>query len=258
VSTRVLLNDSPRQRICHARGLHQGDPLSLLLFILAMEVLSAIFHKGDSCALLQAMGVRQIKHRLSLYVDNLIMFIALVDSDLGLTSGILEVFEGASGLRCNLSKCQIALIRCEEFQVNLATNFFSCVMVEFPVRYLGIPLSTSKLPKSTWQYPIDSVADNLPAWKGSLMHRSGRLTLIKSTLSAMPVHTAICLELPAWVRKALIKIMRGFLWSSTEVVHGVKCAVAWKWVQCPLSTDGLSIPDLDRMGMVLRLRWLWK
>ena len=37
---RILLNGNPGRRICHARGLRQGDPLLLLLFILAMEVLN--------------------------------------------------------------------------------------------------------------------------------------------------------------------------------------------------------------------------
>jgi hypothetical protein len=50
------------------------------------------------------MDAHQIKHRLSLYADDFIMFIALVASGLGLTSGILEVFEGVSGLWCNMSK----------------------------------------------------------------------------------------------------------------------------------------------------------
>jgi hypothetical protein len=130
--------------------------------------------------------------------------------------------------------------------VNLATNYFPCAVVEFPIRYLGIPLSITKLPKTACRYLIDSVADKLPAWKGSMMHISGRLTLIKSTLSAVPIHTAICLELSAWVRKALIKIMRGFLWTGTEAV------------QRPLPEGGLCIPDLEKMGMALRLTWLWK
>jgi hypothetical protein len=55
------------------------------------------------------------------------------------------------------------------------------------------------------------VADKLLVWKGNLMHKSGRLTLMKTTMSIMPIHSAISLELPAWVRKALIKLMRGFL-----------------------------------------------
>jgi hypothetical protein len=41
-STRVLLNGRSGDRICHAKGLRQGDSLSLLLFVLVMEVLSAL------------------------------------------------------------------------------------------------------------------------------------------------------------------------------------------------------------------------
>jgi hypothetical protein len=83
------------------------------------------------------------------------------------------------------------------------------------------------------------------------MHKSGRLYLIKSTLSVVPIHTAISLELLAWVRKALIKLMRGFLWMGTEVAQGGKCSVAWNQVQRSLLAGGLGIPDLDSMGKAL-------
>jgi hypothetical protein len=45
--------------------------------------------------------------------------------------------------------------------------------------------------------------------------------------------------------------------TGTEAVHGAKCIVVWNQVQRPLSIGGLGIPNLDRMGMALRLRWLW-
>jgi hypothetical protein len=44
---RILMNGNPGEKICHARGLRQGDPLSPMLFLLVMEVLGALIHKVD-------------------------------------------------------------------------------------------------------------------------------------------------------------------------------------------------------------------
>jgi hypothetical protein len=151
-STKILINGAPGQRICHARGLRQGDPLSPLLFILVMETLNALFQKPEDGHLLQPLATRQIKHRVSLYVDGLVLFIAPVAADLSLTNEIFQLFGEASGLRCNYIKCQIAPIRCSEEQVSLgiplSTQLFPCAVVDFPIHYLGIPLSATSLPKS--------------------------------------------------------------------------------------------------------------
>jgi hypothetical protein len=42
-STKVLLNGAPEERVCHARSLRQGNPLSPFLFLLIKEVMSAMF-----------------------------------------------------------------------------------------------------------------------------------------------------------------------------------------------------------------------
>jgi hypothetical protein len=58
------------------------------------------------------------------------------------------------------------------------------------------------------------------------MHHSGRLTLIKTTLSAVPIYTSINLGLLQWLEKALQKVMKAFLWTGTEEVWNGKCLVA--------------------------------
>jgi hypothetical protein len=144
---------------------------------------------------------------------------------------------------------QMVAIRCNDDQRQLAATLFLCQQVEFPITYLGVPLSTGKLPRSVWQWLIDKVADKLPVWKGALMHRAGRLALIKSTLSAILIYTSICLGLPAWVHKALTKIIKAFLWAGLDAVKLGKCLVAWDRVQRPTQLGGLGVLDMRRMGM---------
>jgi hypothetical protein len=133
-------------------------------------------------------------------------------------------------------------------QQKLAASLFPCQHAEFPITYLGIPLSMGKLHRAVWQRLIDKVVDKLPVWKGALMHRAGRLTVIKSTLSVVPIYTSICICLPAWVHKAMTKIIKAFLWSGSR-----KCLVAWDCVQRPTQLGGMGVLDLKRMGMALRL-----
>ena len=64
-STRVLLNGSRGQRISHARGLRQGDPLSPLLFVLVMETLNSLLKLAETMGLLQPLHA-QIKERIFL------------------------------------------------------------------------------------------------------------------------------------------------------------------------------------------------
>jgi hypothetical protein len=45
-NTRVLLNSIPGCRICHEKGLRQGDPLSPMFFLFVMEMLNALTRRG--------------------------------------------------------------------------------------------------------------------------------------------------------------------------------------------------------------------
>lgn len=89
------------------------------------------------------------------------------------------------------------------------------------------------------------------------MNKSGQLALIRSTLSAIPVHITKNLKLDAWAMKALEKIMKAFLWIGTDTIINGKCSVAWAHVQRPRDLGGLGILDPVRFGQALQLRWLW-
>jgi hypothetical protein len=184
-----------------------------MLFLIIMEVLHALIWRSDVWGLFQQVGMCRLPHWASLYGDDLIMFVCLAARDLLHNWCIFSSFEGASGLGCNMAKCQLGPICCNEDQLAAAMTTFPYLVVDFLMKYLGIPLSVRKLPKSAWQPLVDKVAHKLPIWKGNFMHHSDRLTLIKTTMAAIPVYVSTSLGLPPWVIKALIKIMTDFLWT---------------------------------------------
>jgi hypothetical protein len=163
-------------------------------------------------------------------MDDLILFLSPVESDLHITKCILAMFEKALGLSCNLGKCQIAPIRCDDEQVQMVHGTFPCLITSFPVKYLGLPLSVCMLLKSSLLTLVDQMANRLPTWKGRLMHQSGQLSLIKSTLDAIPVYIAMSQELPVWLLRAFEKKFKSFMWTGTKVVHGG--SVWWCGVGC--------------------------
>jgi hypothetical protein len=160
-STRVLVNGEPDDLILHQRGLRYGEPLSPMLFILVMDVLNSLVMKASQQGLLQPLMGGGRGRRISVYADDVVLFLRPQPTKLSLVRDILKVFGEVSGLVTNFSKCSFTQITCEEHEVQAVQQVFPCNLVQFPCKYLGS--SSSK-----------KVAQNclfihwLPCWKASL------------------------------------------------------------------------------------------
>jgi hypothetical protein len=81
MTSRIMVNGKPGRPIKHVRGLHQGDPLSLMLFIIAMDPLQKILDIAAIEGLLIPEGTDPIKMRTSLYADDVVLFLRPISSD---------------------------------------------------------------------------------------------------------------------------------------------------------------------------------
>jgi hypothetical protein len=88
-----------------------------MLFILVMDVLNLMVAKASNEGLMQPLSSRSIQHWISLYVDNVVLFLQSSAPDLELTVMILNLFEQASRLRTNVQKSSIAPIQCLVAQI---------------------------------------------------------------------------------------------------------------------------------------------
>ena len=128
---------------------------------------------------------------------------------------------------------------------------------EATLDYLGLPLCFSKPTRSVWTTLISSFDKKLAGWKGSFLSLGGRLILIHSTLSALPVHIMTLFHVPTWVIQCIDQIRRRFLWFGCHKIKGF-ILISWHKVLASLEEGGMGIKDLSIFNLSLLCRQWWK
>lgn len=200
-TTSVLLNDARGRWFTHRRRLRQGDPLSPMLFILAMDPLQKLMDLATREQKLSPIQHRAAKLRISLFADDAVMFINPVRDEVKEVADILQAFGMVSGLRVNHLKSAVYPIRCEGINVAETMQWFQCPIKCFPCSYLGLRLHFRKLQKLEIQPLIDKVAARLPGWKGKLLNKAGRLKVLNTMLTSVPVYHLTVFNLQKWATK---------------------------------------------------------
>jgi hypothetical protein len=163
-STQVLLNGSPGNHVFHRRGLRQGDPLSPMLFVLVMDVLSSMFRAAENRGLLQSLGGADVRNRVSIYADDVVLFIKPIEADLNCAEVVLNCFGSASGLVTNMFKSCAIPIRCDDQVVQAGCNVLQCSPTSFPCKYLGLPISDKKLRRCDLFFSRDAQENCAPLY----------------------------------------------------------------------------------------------
>jgi hypothetical protein len=146
----VVVNGVPGRSIRHARGLRQGDPVSPILFILAMQVLTLLFVKATEEDYLSRINGCSAMQRISIYADDVVLLIKPLPEDMVATKLILKIFGEASGLHINYRKSTATLIRGGELERKIVEVYLQCKVVPFPIKYLGLQLALRPLSKAEW------------------------------------------------------------------------------------------------------------
>lgn len=157
---------------------------------------------------------------------------------------ILDKFTLATGLNINFHKTTFVPINTDTITSQNIVSTFGCDLSSFPQIYLGLPLSQTRLPSSTFEPIIQRFLKYLSGWAAKLLSRGARLTLISSTLDTLANHFLSVFRLPKKIIKRLDAIHRSFFWAADETCSGAKCLIAWKNVCTPKTAGGLGIKSL--------------
>ena len=212
----VLINGTPEGFFNSSRGLRQGDPISPYLFVIGMEALSRLIHRAVEGGFLSGCRVdgrggngALVSHLL--FADDTLVFCEASEDQMVHLSWLLMWFEAISGLRINLDKSEILPVGRVENLENLALEA-GCKVGKLPSSYLGIPLGANHKSVAVWDGVEERFRKRLALWKTQFIFKGGRITLIRSTLSSMPIYLMSLLRMPRVVSLRLEKIQRDFLW----------------------------------------------
>ena len=142
----VVINEELVGFFGSSRGLRQGDPLSPYLFVIAMEVLSRLLNRVAAnpnfsfhwrC---KKMGLTHL-----CFADDLMLFCKAEGTSLSLLKNALITFESWSGLSANPDKSNIFLSSVSNNEKMGLLSLIGFAEGSFPIKYLGVPLITSKL-----------------------------------------------------------------------------------------------------------------
>ena len=253
----ISINGELNGFFASGRGLRQGDPMSPYLFVLAMEVFSGlmrIMEQESQFAYHWRCGKIGISHLC--FADDLMVFCRAERESVAAVNVVLGQFQALSGLIPNPSKSNlfVAGVSSETKQELLGILGFQEGVL--PVRYLGVPLISTKLTAVDCRVLVDRIVARVKSWTSRVLSFAGRLQLIQSVLFSIQVYWSSIFILPKSVVIKVETTLRSFLWKGSDLGKG-GAKVAWSSVCLPKEEGGLGIKSVECWNKAAISKHLW-
>ncbi|XP_077237123.1 uncharacterized protein LOC143878767 [Tasmannia lanceolata] len=253
----ILINGSPQGFFKSSNGLRQGDPLSPLLFCFVMEMLTCLLQVYLCSGQISSPFSRKnftISHLL--FADDVMLFVDPTSSCAEGVINCLNLFKQCFGLEFNPGKSENFFSGISNGVKRAVCNILRMEEGHLPIKYLGLPLITSRLTASDCQPIIDKIRNRLSVWTNRNLSRSGRAELIRTVLSTYQIYWSVAFHIPAIVLDNIEKILRNFLWSGSNTEKKYH-NIAWESLCKPKREGGLGIRRLPELNKAAQLKQLW-
>ncbi|KAL2224601.1 UNVERIFIED_CONTAM: hypothetical protein Sindi_3017100 [Sesamum indicum] len=247
----IGLNGIPHGFFTGEKGLRQGDRLSPYMFVLVMEAL----HMGFLQRIEQDMQFtyhwkcESSKVFQLGFAEDLLLFCRADFDSIRVFKEGLDWFVEMSGLRLNVQKSHLIISHSAEGLKTQMMEILGFQERQLPMRYLGLPLISSRLSISDCQPLISKIDARITGWEGISLSYVGRVQIIKTVLSTLSLYWASAFILPKKVINEIEKRLRNFLWKGTKSSGYAKDA--WKDVCRPVDEGGLGFKDISTLNRAL-------
>jgi hypothetical protein len=198
---------------------------------------------------------QNVQFQILQFVDDTIFMGEGMWENIWTIKSLLRGFELVSGLKINFVKSKLIGLNVETRFLEASASFLSCRSEEVPFKFLGISVGANPRRQATWKPAVvDAMTKRLNSWSSRLLSYGGRITLINSVLSNLPLYFFSFFKAPSCVIKQLVKLQRNFLWGGGLGERRL-CWVKWDQICLPKEQGGLGIKNLaifNKFNLLMR------
>ena len=255
----MLVNGSPTEEFKPSRGLRQGDPMAPFLFLVVVEGLAGLVRQALRTDVLR--GIKVGRNNVECFLlqfanDTLFMCEDSFDSIFAIKA-ILRCFEIVSGLKDNFHKSKLTGIKVDNFAMRTYAKTLNYNTMKLPFQYLGIEVGGNPRKKQLWDPVVKKVEAKLSSWRGRFLSMAGRICLLKSAFTAIPLFYLSIFKAPVAVCNKISSIQRKFLWAWGKHNKSIPW-VSWDNVCKPLEDGGLGVKEVKNFNVALLAKWRWR
>jgi hypothetical protein len=107
-----------------------------------------------------------------------------------------------------------------------------------------------------WDFLLEKIENKLKGWQGSILSLGGRLVLLNSVMSSVPLYWMTVYRVPITIRKKIDKLRRRFLWFGGSSVKKKLSPISWDVVCRKKKNGGMGVLHLGNMNKALLAKWL--
>lgn len=214
----VLVNGSPSGEFVLERGIRQGDPLSPFFFLVAAEGVSLLAKRAVERGLMRAAEIGRNKVQIThlQYADDMMFIVDGTKENALAIKRLLYNFELVSGLSVKFDKSWAFGVNLGKEEVMEMVQGLGCRVRCLPIPFLGLKVGGRMLGSDGWGDLLEKTRGKLRKWDVKSLSMWGRITIIQSILSAMPVYRLSFLHLPKKASGLIRSLHSYFLWGRSS------------------------------------------